>query len=307
MPKMNISRSITIDAPAEKVFSKLNDLNHWTAWSPWLILEPETKVTVREDAKYYEWEGERTGSGQMTITSEKENEELQLDLLFLKPWKSKAKVGFKLKGNGVTTHVTWTMESSMPFFMFFMTKMMEAFVGMDYERGLKLLKDYVEDGKVHSALEIEKNGSYPGCTYVGITTDCKIVDLADAMTKDFDRLWEYMGDKKNLIAGNPISIYHKWKFVKGTAQYTVAVPVNRLPESLPGGFVSGGIPATTVYSAIHTGPYEHLGNAWSLMANLQRSKAFKNRKGIHPFEEYLNDPSETDPKSLKTAVRFAVK
>lgn len=307
MPKMNISRSIEIDAPVESVFQKLNDLNHWKVWSPWLILEPETKVTVREDGKHYEWEGERTGAGSMTITSEKENERLELDLLFLKPWKSKAKVAFKIEPKGEKTKVTWLMDSSMPFFMFFMKSMMEAFIGMDYERGLKLLKDYVEDGEVHSKLEIEKNGSYAGSKYVGITTDCKITDLSEAMTKDFDKLWAYMDDKKDIISGNPISIYHKWKFGKGTCQYSVGVPVSSVPSDLPSNFITGEIPATATYSVIHTGPYEHLGNAWSMMMNLQRSKAFKHKKGVHPFEEYLNDPSTTAPLECKTAVRFAVK
>lgn len=307
MAKMNISKSIEINAPVDKVFSKINDLNHWTAWSPWLILEPETKVTVRDDAKYYEWEGERTGSGHMTITSEKENERVDLDLVFLKPWKSKAKVGFILKSKGEQTTVTWTMDSSMPFFMFFMTKMMEAFVGMDYERGLRLLKDYVEDGEVHSKLEIQEKGNYAGCQYIGIKKQCKIADLGTEMSQDFDKMWAYMHDKMDLVNGNPISIYHQWKFVKGTCQYTVAIPVSKTPDDLPGGFITGEVPATPVYTVVHTGPYEHLGNAWSLMSNLQRSKVFRYNKKIHPFEEYLNDPSSTDPLEYQSAIRFAVK
>jgi len=307
MPKMFVSRSIEINAPVENVYPKLSDLNHWIRWSPWLILEPEAKVTVRDDAKYYEWEGNRTGSGHMTITSEKENEAINLDLVFLKPWKSKAKIAFKFNSTNGGTKVTWTMDSSMPFFMFFMTKMMEGFIGMDFERGLKLLKDYVEDGVVHSALEIEAKGNFAGCQYIGVKTNCNIADVGDAMTKDFDKLWSYMHDNMDLLAGNPMSIYHKWNFGKGTCEYTVAAPVSSFPDNLPADFLTGQIPAGPTYSVIHTGPYDHLGNAWSLVSNLQRSKTFKPIKGVHPFEEYLNDPSTTDPLEYKTAVRFLVK
>ena len=306
MPKMNVSRSIQIDAPVESVYPKLNNLNHWISWSPWLILEPEAKVTVREDAKYYEWEGARTGSGHMTITSEKENEKLDIDLVFLKPWKSKAKVAFNLKPSDGKTMVTWSMESSMPFFMFFMVKMMEAFIGMDFERGLKLLKDYVQDGQVHSKMKIEEKGSYPGCQYVGITTECRIADLGDVMSKDFDTLWAYLHDKMDSVSGNPMSIYHQWKFGKGTCKYTVAVPLATIPADLPANFSKGEIPATNTFSVLHTGPYEHLGNPWALISNLQRSKAFKAKKGVHPFEEYLTDPTKTQPLDYKTAIRFAV-
>ncbi len=105
MPKMSIKRFVQVNAPVDKVFNVLNDFNSWTAWSPWLIMDPNAKVTVRDDAKYYEWEGERVGSGNMAITREKENESIDYDLLFLKPWKSKAKVSFYTKANGDQTEV----------------------------------------------------------------------------------------------------------------------------------------------------------------------------------------------------------
>ena len=133
-------------------------------------MEPEAKVTVQEDGKYYEWSGNRVGSGNMTVLKEQTNEWIECDLTFLKPWKSKAKVKFNLKSEGDSTRITWNMDSSLPFFMFFMKKMMEAFVGMDYERGLNMLKDYSEDDKVHSHMEFKGRQTYPGCNYIGVKT-----------------------------------------------------------------------------------------------------------------------------------------
>ena len=51
---------------------------------------------------------------------------------------------------------------------------MTTFIGMDYERGLAMLKDYAETGKVPSNLEIKQESDYTGCDYVGIKTDCAI-------------------------------------------------------------------------------------------------------------------------------------
>lgn len=167
MPKIELNRSIEINASPEKVFKALNDLNQWRIWSPWLILEPETKVTVSDDTKYYEWDGKRIGAGNMQITSEVKNQSVNLDLTFLKPWKSKAKVRFELKGIGDHTEVTWFMDSSLPFFMFWMKKMMMGFIGMDYERGLNLLKDFVEEGEVYSKLEFIGEESFPKNTVFG--------------------------------------------------------------------------------------------------------------------------------------------
>ena len=72
MPKISVTRSTIIDAPIEKVFSTLNDFSTWTSWSPWLIMDPEAKVTFAEDKKSYEWEGPRSGAGNMKIVGEEE-------------------------------------------------------------------------------------------------------------------------------------------------------------------------------------------------------------------------------------------
>lgn len=308
MPKINLHRSVLIQAPVEKVFTILNDFNHWRAWSPWLILEPETKVKVADDAKYYEWEGQRVGSGNMKITSETANQSLNLDLTFLKPWKSTAKVRFELKPiEGEKTEVTWFMDTSLPFFMFWMKSMMEAWIGMDYERGLALLKDYAEDGEAHSKLGFTGVSDYPGCQYVGVKSSCTIPNLDSRMKEDFEKLWTYMGNHKDLLAGDAFSIYHKWEMVKKQVEYTAAIPVNSAPSDLPSGVFAGSMPQTSVYTVTHTGPYHHLGNAWSAMFNLERSKAFKKNKKIHPFEVYRNYPGEVPDNELIAEVKFAIK
>jgi len=52
------------------------------------------------------------------------------------------------------TRVTWSMQSSLPFFLFFMRKSFENFVGMDYDRGLRMLKEQLESGKISSRIDL---------------------------------------------------------------------------------------------------------------------------------------------------------
>jgi len=151
MPIMKIVKSKHINAPIKKVYDIIADLGQWQAWSPWLIMDPNTVVDVK-NRKDYSWEGARTGSGNMQITNEVQNQSVDYDLNFLKPWKSKAKVRMEVQSNNGGTEVTWMMDSTLPWFMFWMKKMMTTYIGMDYDRGLNLLKDYVEDGEVHSKL-----------------------------------------------------------------------------------------------------------------------------------------------------------
>ncbi len=307
MPSIHVEKSIDIHAPKEKLFDTLNNFNHWQAWSPWLIMEPKAKVDVSKDNKFYSWEGNRIGSGEMKITEEDPNEHIKYSLTFLKPWKSKADVQFNLEISENGTKVTWLMDSSLPFFMFWMKNMITAFIEMDYERGLYMLKDYAESYKVPSKIESNGNEKYPGCEFVGIRTECGIKDIGPKMIEDYNTLNEWAKNHSIKLAAEPFSIYHKWDMVKKQVAYTSGIPVNEVPGSLPGGMQSGKIPATPVYTITHTGPYRHLGNAWSTGYNMKQHKEFKINKKIDAFETYINGPHDTPENDLITKVHFPVK
>ena len=42
--EVKVSRSITIDAPSEKVFPLVNSLKEGEKWSPWLQLDPNVRL-----------------------------------------------------------------------------------------------------------------------------------------------------------------------------------------------------------------------------------------------------------------------
>jgi len=306
MPKMHIERSINIDAPSQNVYKVISNFNDWRPWSPWLLMEPEATVTVADDAKSYEWEGTRVGSGNMKILEEKENQYIDYDLNFIKPWKSHAKTNFTLSQEGDATKVTWVMDSSLPFFMFFMKGMMEAFVGADYERGLDMLKAYVEDNEVPSNLEFTGNKTFEGTSWVGVKTTCSIDEVGQKMEADFGKV-KSLSEDKELTDVQIASIYHKWDIPKNKVSYTACMFLKEPLSDLPEGFISGTIPETSCYVLKHVGRYQHLGNAWSTLYSMHRNKEFKPQKGIHPFEIYVNDPQETPEKELVTDIYFPIK
>jgi len=307
MPKINIVRTKKISAAVDKVFSVVSDMSQWSSWSPWLIMDPKASVDVRFDNKYYSWQGSRVGSGNMEIVSQVDNKSVDYNLVFLKPWKSTAKVKIETIAQGDETEVRWHMDSSLPFFMFWMKKQMTAFISSDYDRGLNLLKDYVEDGKIHSQLNFIGEEHYPGSNYIGIKRATDIDVMPDKMKKDFTKLMSRAHAEDNLQPEQAFCIYHKWDMVKQTMEYTAGVPYTSEPVQSEGELFKGSIPATKVYTLEHVGPYEHLGNAWSALYMMQRNKEFKAVKNIHPFETYLNSPMDTDPKDLRTRIHFAIK
>src|SRR3982751_7111739 len=67
-----IERSVTINAPPERVFTLVNDFQQWRGWSPWENRDPGLKRTYggaeRGKGAVYAWEGNKNvGSGRMEV------------------------------------------------------------------------------------------------------------------------------------------------------------------------------------------------------------------------------------------------
>ncbi len=307
MPAFSVSKSIEINAPRERVYEVVRDFKSWPSWSPWLIVEPDCRVDNADDGNSYSWEGKIVGAGGMEILDETAPESISYKLTFLKPWKSVADVRFSFSdADEGKTEVVWEMDSSLPIFMFFMKGMMMTLIGMDYQRGLLMLKDFVETGEVPSKLNFGET-EIKGFSYVGIHSSCPISDIGPSMETNFTSLMAWI--KKGGIepTGTPFSIYHKWNMSKGLAEYTAAIPVSEVPADLAIDFVSGKIPDVKCYTVTHTGPYYHLGNAWSAGITHQRAKVFPQSRKVAPFEIYENDPAETSENELITRVNFPIR
>jgi len=306
MPKIDIERTTVIDVPVGQVYDVLQDFNQWRHWSPWLILEPEVSVKVAEDARYYEWEGQRVGQGNMSITDQQAGRFIDYDLEFLKPFKSKAKVRFELQGQGEATTVTWYMDSSLPFFLFWMKKSMQTFIGMDYERGLTMLKEYLEKGTVNCQIEFKGESDFAGCTYVGIRHSGNTSAIATDMERDFAALTAFFAGRMDVVSAPPLSLYHEFEPVKGNVDYTIAFPVISVPEPLPTGFISGSVPSLRVNTVRLVGSYRYIPNAWAAMNSLGQNKVFKPAKGVPPMEVYVSNPQEVAEHELITDIQFPV-
>lgn len=308
MGKMFIERSIEIAAPVKKIYDILIDMGQWDKWSPWLIMDPNARVVVSDDSRFYEWNGERVGEGNMQVMDSKDQQWIRYDLMFLKPWKSKADVHFRLTPiDDSNTKVIWDMNSDWPFFLFFMKKSMEAYVGMDYHRGLMMLKDYCENDSIQSKLDFLGDEHIDGFRYVGIRRKCSMDEMSNYMSKDMGSIQASFKDQPELLDGLSFTQYHKWDVVKRQVEYTSAFSVKAGVEAPSDNMVAGNIPTINATRVRHTGPYQHLGNAWSTLYTMQRKKEFKINKSVDPFEIYENMPGEVPEQELRTTIHFPIK
>lgn len=307
MPAYLISRSIQVGAPVDQVFARVRDFRQWPEWSPWLIVEPDCVVSYAEDGRSYSWEGDVVGCGRMKILGEDPPSRIHYRLEFLKPWKSVSEVEFRFEEveDGVT-EVTWTMDGRLPFFLFFLKQMMMSGLGMDFERGLTMLKDTIETGSVPFTLEFGEQ-LRDRVDFVGVKSGCALSRIGPEMESGFARLKSWFSENGIETSGPPMSIYHKWDLAKQETVFTLAFPVDQVPAEVPDDLRVGSQPAMNAFVIRHTGPYRYLGNAWAAGMMRVRAKTFRQRRGIHPFEEYETDPGCGSEKDAVTVVHFPVR
>lgn len=305
--KIHVKESISISAPQEKVHAVITDFHSWQHWSPWLLAEPDAKVEITPDGSRYSWEGNLVGVGTMLFDTIKENQ-VTIDLTFLKPWKSKAKVTFNLSSKADETTVEWVMDSQLPFFLFWMKKSMQAYIGMDYTRGLTMLKDYIELGAVPFSITVDGFKERNSALFIGKHGQCTMEEVGQRVSADFQALMPYLYQHhKSLLIYHGFTMYSKWDVVKNNVIYTVGHPVSTLPETVEEQFITGTLQGAKVHSVTYTGPYRHVGNAWAVQMTYLQNKRFKSPKHIPPTEFYHNSPVDTPENDLITQVQFAVK
>jgi len=310
--KFNLEKSILIDKPISEVFETVSNFASWPTWSPWLIQEPDCPITITNKAGTIghgqSWQGKDIGSGIIAIKHIQANQQIDYDLCFLKPWKSKSNTSFTFKEIEGQTQITWTMQSTLPIFMFWMKKMMIALIGSDYDRGLSMLKDLCETGLVHSQLDIQKQKSKDEFYYVGIERECSTAQIGYIMSKDLKTLHDLIENNTLEKPINVIAIYKKFDMVNDRCEFVSAITYDKKVEisdkDLSKELITGHVAKHTSCIVSHKGEYKHLGNAWSKAMGYLRGNKIKQAKLIAPYEVYLNDPATTEQKDLITEVNF---
>ena len=148
LPKdFSIERSIEINASPEAVFDEVNSLKKWDAWSPWIARDPSIANAYSGPeagvGAIVTWTSEKSGDGKQTITLSERPDRIETTLDFGDMGQPKAYWTFEPSGEGVK--VTWGLNgtTSGPLGGYF-ARMMDDWVGADYEDGLARLKEVVE-------------------------------------------------------------------------------------------------------------------------------------------------------------------
>ena len=152
LPKtVHLERSITINAPAEKIWPLVSTFENHTKWSPFLKRDPNTISTYEGKSgtvgSVYTWKGNSdVGSGRQTMTKLEEPRRVETHLNFLEPYEAEADAFITLSPKATSTDVTWGFDSKYAYPMNAMLLFMDfdEMLGKDYYDGLVMLKQLAE-------------------------------------------------------------------------------------------------------------------------------------------------------------------
>jgi len=146
-----VQRTVSINAPPDKVFGFINDFHQWASWSPWEKLDPAMKKThsgsPQGKGAVHEWDGNKdVGTGRMEVLENIPSSKILIKLDFLKPFEAHNTAEFTLEGKSASTTVSWAMYGPQPYMMKVMGLFcsMDKMVGGQFETGLANLKALAE-------------------------------------------------------------------------------------------------------------------------------------------------------------------
>ncbi len=310
MPKYQVVRAEVINVPSEQVFQTIADFKTWKTWSPWLICEPEAKVVVTDNSNSvgsnYEWTGKLTGQGKIQHRTLVENTLIEDDLNFIKPFKSYADIRFQIAEHAAGCKVIWTMDSSMPWFLFWMIPMMKTFLGMDFARGLRMLKEWLETGEITSKSTVHGVQEVEQFRIAGIANSCAVDDVGASMEASFAKARSEFKRLGIPLDGQMVSVYTKFGMKSGTFDYISGyiIPEN---VSIPSdsSLKVWKTTSTKAFHVAHVGSYEHLGNGWSIANAHVRGHKLKQCRG-GTYEVYRTVPP-TPQSQLLTDIYLPLK
>lgn len=308
-PDFHVLRKRVIKADAQSLFKTVRDLQSWKNWSPWLMHDPHT-VLVHSDSStdvgsWYSWEGKIVGAGQLTHRSFEENRGIEQDIVFTAPMKSKSHVYWRFEPVDEGTEVTWGMRGKMPFLFRWMTRMMDEWVGKDYEIGLAKLAMVAGDDREAFALSFEGKQDVEAISYAFKHFEGSIKEMSQEISAGFQSLLTTLQEQQIEITDYPFCIYHKFDKKKDFVSCDMAIPVAHAKSG--SGFERGNLPAATYMRTTLKGDYERLEWAWHSAFSHLRMAKYKWKKSAPLIERYPTDPTKISGMDLVTYIDIPLK
>ena len=138
---------------------------------------------------------------------------------------------------------------------------------------------------------------------VGIRVTAKMSELGGMMGPLYGEVMGHIQRNGQEPAGMPLAVYYGMDGDEVDVECGIPVAPSMAGE---GRIKAGELPAGTVATVTHTGPYEGLRETWAAMTEWMSSQGLVPAGA--PWEVYVTDPgAEPDPSKWRTEIFFPVR
>ncbi len=308
--KMEVSRSISINASAEAVFEEFNDLKKWQEWQYWNTLDPESKITYGDITSgagaTYSWDGPKLGKGNVKILESIPNERVNSEIDFTGSGKAQGVYTVEPEGEGTKASMNFSFDNGMNPIGRWFSVFMKGEIEKAFDYGLNKIKERAE-AKPKFTVDITEVNT-PVVSYVGITSTSLNTNDMDAlnavMAKSFTQIANDLNKAKVQITGPALGIVTRWDDATHEMDLISGFPVDDNAK-VPAKYTIQQIAAGKAVKAIHRGDYAHTDKTHEQIGRYIEMK--KLLITGEPWEFYLTDPMiEKDTAAWVTEVYYPV-
>lgn len=310
--KMEVSRSVSVNAPVENVFDEFNDVKKWQEWQYWNTLEKPGEMTLTYGditagtGAWYSWDGKNTGKGKITITESIPNTSVASDIEFTGSGTAKGFYTVEPEGEGTKATMNFTFDNGMNPIGRWFSLFMKGEIEKAFDFGLAKVKERAE-AKPKFKSDISETTT-PVIHYIGIPTGTLNTEdeknMMAVIEKSYGQLAADVEKAKIQLAGAPFCLVTKWDEAAKQTEMICAFPV-AADAKVPAKYKIQQVPAGKAVKAVHKGDYAGLVNAHMEINEYIMSKNLS--MAGNPWESYVTDPmTEKDTAKWVTEIYYPI-
>lgn len=301
--KVEMGRSITVNASPGQAFGYLNSLKHFNEWSPWYEMDTTARYTCSGPesgpGSTISWESKNSnvGTGTMRIVQSEPDSLVGLDMDF--GGNGKATARFLVQPVDSGTRVEWVFgfDAGANPLLRIMGAFMDKMVGSDYEKGLQRLKTVLENTP---PLQVEIV-TLPSVEYLSVRSTTELSNISATLGTSYAAIMQSMGKQKLNPSGAPFAIYHT---APPVFDVEAGIPVDR-PGKEDGGVKAGKRMAGRACQVKFFGAYEKTAEAHAAIDRYIQQHGLK--MAGSPLEVYVTDPGmQPDTSQWETDILYPI-
>ena len=288
-----VERSIYTSIPAPTIYNYLYDFENWSEWNPWIIEDPEMKLSFSQNKSNqpeYRWEG-KEGNG--TMKTLKTNAQFEIEQQMTFEGFSTSNVRWNIKKDSDSLH--WIMEGRMNFVMkIFSLQMdeMETMIGPYYKKGLYAIDRILTTQLNKHRFEYKDTVVLPKQFYLSRTFESDKASLDSLIKIGSQELYEFAESKNLNITGNLFAIIPPSDFKNSS--WSIGIPIDEYFKTNHPDLKCRYSKERMALKGVHLGPLKNIKLSWEIM--IEKINLINPKLQYYPITIYkVNEKSNPDP------------